>query len=117
MSPLTSGGMTAGSIEGAGNYFLGANELTTGLNNLSTTVSGVIADGGASGGTGGSLIKVGTGTLTLTGVNTYTGGTSVIGGTLAVGDPLHPGAALAGGGNITVGPGQPSADTVRSRDR
>ncbi len=85
MSPLTSGAMTAGSIEGEGNYFLGANELTTGLNNLSTTVSGVIADGGAAGGTGGSLIKVGTGTLTLTGANTYTGPTTVIGGTLAAG--------------------------------
>ena len=39
--------MTAGSIEGAGNYFLGSKQLTVGGNDLSTTVSGVIADGGA----------------------------------------------------------------------
>jgi outer membrane autotransporter protein len=77
MSPLSSGGMTAGSIEGAGNYFLGSKELTTGSNNLSTTVSGVIADGGAAGGSGGSLTKVGTGTLTLTNANTYTGPTII----------------------------------------
>jgi hypothetical protein len=39
ISNLTSGGMTAGSIEGAGGYFLGSKTLTVGLNNLSTEVS------------------------------------------------------------------------------
>jgi outer membrane autotransporter protein len=80
ISGLLSGGMSAGSIEGAGDYFLGANQLTVGSNNLSTTVSGTINDGGTGGGTGGSLVKVGTGTLTLTGANTYSGGTTVTGG-------------------------------------
>jgi outer membrane autotransporter protein len=80
ISGLLSGGMSAGSIEGAGDYFLGANQLTVGSNNLSTTVSGTVNDGGSFGGTGGSLVKVGTGTLTLTGANTYTGGTTVTGG-------------------------------------
>jgi autotransporter-associated beta strand protein len=94
LSGLTSGGMTAGSIEGGGNYYLGGNALTVGGNNLSTTVSGVISDCGAGGTacanfgvgptTGGSLIKVGTGTLTLSGANTYTGATAVNGGTLEV---------------------------------
>ena len=84
MSQLASGGMTAGSIEGAGSYFLGANMLTVGGNGLSTTVSGVIADGGAGGGAGGGLTKVGTGTLTLSGINTYTGATNVNGGALVV---------------------------------
>ena len=74
--------VSAGSIEGAGAYFLGANQLTVGNNNLSTTVSGTIQDGGASGGTGGSLVKVGTGTLVLSGTNTYTGGTTLAAGTL-----------------------------------
>ena len=69
--------MTAGSIAGAGNYFLGSKTLTVGSNNLSTQVSGIISDGGASGGTGGSLVKVGTGTLTLSGANTYTGLTTI----------------------------------------
>jgi hypothetical protein len=63
MSFLTSGGMTAGSIAGAGDYYLGSNALTVGGNNTSTEVSGGIFDGGGNGGTGGSLIKVGTGTL------------------------------------------------------
>jgi outer membrane autotransporter protein len=79
-------GTTAGSIAGAGTYFLGSKQLTVGSNNLSTTVSGTIEDGGAFGGVGGSLVKVGTGTLTLTGANTYTGGTTINGGTLELGD-------------------------------
>ncbi|WP_298241967.1 autotransporter domain-containing protein [uncultured Bradyrhizobium sp.] len=78
MSGLTSGGMTAGSIEGAGNYVLGANTLTTGSLNSSTQVDGVIS------GAGGGLTKVGTGTLTLTGINTYTGATTISAGTLAL---------------------------------
>lgn len=78
MSGLTSTGMTAGSIEGAGDYLLGAKTLTTGGNNLSTQVDGVIS------GAGGGLTKVGTGTLTLTGTNTYTGATTISGGTLAL---------------------------------
>ena len=47
-------------------------------------MSGTIEDGGTSGGTGASLVKVGTGTLTLSGANTYSGGTTINGGTLAV---------------------------------
>lgn len=78
ISGLTSGGMTSGSIEGAGNYVLGANTLTTGSLNTSTQVDGVIS------GAGGGLTKVGTGTLTLTGTNTYTGATTISAGTLAI---------------------------------
>jgi autotransporter-associated beta strand protein len=75
ISPLRPGEATAGSIEGAGSYMLGSKQFTVGSNNLSTVVSGVIADGGQAGGTGGSLVKVGTGTLVLSGSNLYTGGT------------------------------------------
>jgi uncharacterized protein with beta-barrel porin domain len=109
MSGLTTGGMTAGSIEGAGNVFLGGKALTVGLNNLSTIFSGVISDGGSSGGTGGQLIKTGTGNLTLTNTETYTGATSVNGGTLMVngsitassGVTVNSGGTLAGTGTVS----------------
>jgi autotransporter-associated beta strand protein len=93
ISALTTGGMSAGSIEGAGTFYLGGKALTVGSNNLSTTVSGIITDcvttpGLAAcfvpGATGGSLIKVGSGTLTLTGANSYTGNTTVNDGMLEV---------------------------------
>ena len=48
------------SIEGAGIFSLGGNQLITGFNNLSTSVSGTITGDG-------SLIKTGSGTLTLSG--------------------------------------------------
>ena len=86
ISGLSSAGMTAGSIEGAGNYFLGSKQLTVGGNNLSTEVSGVIQDSGTAGGTGGSLVKVGAGTLVLSGANTYSGPTTINAGTLQLGD-------------------------------
>ena len=80
-------GVTIGSLEGTGNVFLGANNLTVGSNNRSTIFSGVIQDGGLNGGVGGSLTKIGTGKLTLTGNNTYTGGTIIENGYLQVGSP------------------------------
>jgi autotransporter-associated beta strand protein len=80
----TSEGVTIGSIEGTGNVFLGAFNLTVGSNNLTTIFSGVIKDGGISQGSGGSLTKIGTGKLTLGNASTYTGGTTISNGTLLV---------------------------------
>ena len=99
-SALSISGTTAGSIEGAGNFQLGGITLTVGSNNLSTVVSGVID------GSPGSLVKVGTGTLTLSGINTYTGSTTVSGGALEVDGSIasatqvDPGARLSGAGTI-----------------
>src|SRR6266480_3510484 len=84
ISQQSASGLTTGSIEGNGRVFLGANKLTVGTNNLSTTFSGLIRDGGIAGGTGGSLTKIGRGTLSLTKANTYTGGTILRAGTLLV---------------------------------
>jgi autotransporter-associated beta strand protein len=81
------GRITAGSIAGSGFYYIGGgNTLIVGGNNLSTSVTGVIADNNPCGCTSGpgSLEKVGTGTLTLAGANTYTGTTTVFGGVLDV---------------------------------
>jgi autotransporter-associated beta strand protein len=106
MSALTTPGMTAGSIEGQGTYFLGSKALIVGSNNLSTTVSGTISDGGSGGGAGGSLIKVGSGTLTLAGINSYTGATIVNGGTLSLtGDISSSSGALVTPGGMLAGTG------------
>jgi autotransporter-associated beta strand protein len=110
ITSLSTGGMTAGSIEGAGSFALGSKQLTVGSNNLSTTVSGVIS------GAGGSLVKTGRGTLTLTGTNTYTGPTEVDAGTLIVNGSIASssqvtvnfGGQLGGSGAIgalRIGPG------------
>jgi autotransporter-associated beta strand protein len=97
-------GLAIGSIEGEENtlILLGANNLTVGSNNLSTTFSGVIEDNGFSG----SLTKIGTGTLDLTGANTYTGVTNINGGVLQVDGSISSNTfvnnkgTLAGGGTV-----------------
>jgi len=70
-------GVSIGSIQGSGLVFLGALNLTVGSNNRSTNFSGLIQDGGRFGGSGGSLTKVGTGTIVLRNSNAYTGGTTI----------------------------------------
>jgi len=51
-------GVKTGSIQGNGAVFLGANNLTVGTNNLGTTFSGLIQDGGSGGGRGGRSRKL-----------------------------------------------------------
>ena len=91
ISGLATAGMTAGSIAGAGDYYLGSKNLKVGGNNTDTIVSGGIHDGTSPinnaqpGGSGGSLTKVGSGTLTLLGDNNYSGGTTIEAGVLEVG--------------------------------
>lgn len=68
--------------------------LSVGGNNASTTYSGALTDGG-------NLIKVGSGTLTLTGTSTYFGTTTINGGSLQLGNGGATG-ALTGGNAVTV---------------
>ena len=93
---LTSGPVTAGSIAGAGTYDLGGNQLTVGSNNLSTVLTGGII-------LNGSLVKIGTGTLTLAGgYQTMAGDVTINGGTLQLGSASI-GASQAIRGAVTVG--------------
>lgn len=78
------GSVSIGSLEGNGSVHLGGVNLAVGGNDRTTIFSGRIADGGAGGGTGGSLTKDGKGRLTISGSNTYSGGTIINRGTLVV---------------------------------
>ena len=73
-----------------------------------STLSGVIGPAGGTGVYGpnatvatGSIIKSGTGSLTLTGTNLYTGTTAISGGTLTIGGAGKLGSSGAYAGNIT----------------
>jgi fibronectin-binding autotransporter adhesin len=78
-SSHASPGLTIGSPEGDGFVSLDNLVLVVGSNGVSTEFSGLIEDI-----LGGSLTKIGGGTLTLSGANTYTGGTTMSAGTLVV---------------------------------
>jgi outer membrane autotransporter protein len=111
ISDLSTGGMTAGSIAGAGTYNLGTNTLTVGGNGINGTVTGTIMGGG------GALIKIGPETLTLSGMNTYSGGTTVSAGVLSVTNDSNLGATsggltLHGGELLTTGASFSSARPV-----
>jgi autotransporter-associated beta strand protein len=97
---------SVGSIEGSGFFFL-PGQLTVGGNNLSSTVSGVISGSGANS----SLVKVGSGTLTLTGANTYTGGTTVSAGTLVLQGSLASPVVTQSGG-VFVNEGKVTGDVA-----
>jgi len=72
-----------GSLEGDGQLLLAKNyPVQIGGNSLSTTFSGTIHTIGNVTGDGGSIVKIGNGTLTLSGPNTYKGGTTVSNGIL-----------------------------------
>ena len=110
--PNTDRRISAGSIGGAGTYFIGAgNTLVAGGNSRSSEVSGVIADfdpcGCAPAGSG-SLEKVGAGVMVLSGTNAYTGTTGIFGGVLDVQGSIassslttvNANAALTGAGTV-----------------
>ncbi len=93
-----------GSTYGTTNYYLGAlaggpntrvrgalntgtgNTYVIGEKNLDTTFEGIIENGSGGSGAVVSMVKAGTGTLTLKGANAYTGTTTVSNGVLALAD-------------------------------
>jgi autotransporter-associated beta strand protein len=68
--------------------------LSAGGNNANTTYTGVLMDGG-------NLVKVGSGTLTMTGANTYYGTTTISSGTVQLGNG-GTGGSLAAGNTLTL---------------
>ncbi len=74
----------------------GISALQVGSDNTSSTYSGTIVDalGGA-----GSMVKSGTGALTLTGANTYSGGTTISGGALFANNTSG---SATGSGAVTI---------------
>ncbi|HLI13702.1 MAG TPA: hypothetical protein VKY65_19075 [Alphaproteobacteria bacterium] len=108
---LTAGGVSVGSVDGAGNVFLGSKTLTIGGNGRNTTISGVVTDSGL----GGTLIKIGDGTLVLDGAPDFVRSVVVNGGTLEIGDAGNPGTALTG--VVFVNPGGTLSGHGASRPR
>ncbi len=81
----TTAGAAITTLSGSGGVSLGNQTLT--LTAASGTFSGVLADGGLFGGTGGGALTIAGGTETLTGTNTFTGPTTVnLGATLQLGN-------------------------------
>jgi len=89
VTAATFGGLAGNQILGLTNLSSAAVSLSVGSNNASTTYAGGFVDAGL----GGSLVKIGTGTLTLTGPSSYHGATTVSGGILQ----LNAGGVINGG--------------------
>ena len=69
---------------GTTNLNLGSGTVTLGGNRQVTCNANTLTVGGAISGSGYSLTKAGTGTLSLSGTNTYSGATIISGGTLSI---------------------------------
>lgn len=97
-----------GSLAGTGSVATASAALTVGANNLNTTFDGTITGNGPV-----TLVKQGTGALTLTGSQTYLGRTDVTGGKLLVNGRLLSHTTVSG--NAALG-GNGSVGTVGSTD-
>lgn len=87
-------------IDGSLDFNMAAVALTFNQTDTSTFAGNII-------GTGASVVKSGTNTLTLTGTSTYTGGTTINGGTIVIAADANlgdeNGAVAFGGGTLEVG--------------
>ncbi len=106
VNKITGSGTIATGFSGAGYQ-----NLTIGVDNGTSTFDGVITDSSAPG----NLLKIGTGTITLTGASTYTGTTIVDAGTLSLAQAfLNDDAAVDIGFDGTLHLGFSGTDVVGS---
>ena len=106
--PLVIGGTVTG-----GTTSQGIALTLTGANTGANTVSGVISDGGASGGL--AIAKTSSGTWTFSGSNSYTGGTTITAGAVtfgAAGVLADAGAITLSGGTLKTGATTGFTETV-----
>ncbi|MCH9616900.1 MAG: hypothetical protein SP4CHLAM5_03920 [Chlamydiia bacterium] len=96
ISGITATNLTIGDLStvSGSTLNLGSKSLTFGTATATTTAAGIIT------GTGGSIVKQGTGTTILLGENTFTGDITISGGTLTIGSNN----ALGNGGTLTMDP-------------
>jgi autotransporter-associated beta strand protein len=101
---LTGSGLTIGSLAGAGGglILLGSKSLTIGGDAYFSTYGGVFSNTG-------SIIKSGTGTLTLTRSSSFSGGSVISGGVLGYGETN-----VLGTGTITLNGGALAASGART---
>jgi autotransporter-associated beta strand protein len=97
-----------GAIQGGDTLDFGSNTISVGANNATTSFTGILA------GSGGSLIKVGSGSLTLSGANTYTGSTTISAGTLVLNGTNSNSAITVNSGGTLAGSGTGGATTINS---
>ena len=95
---FTIGGLSGSSAEALTNTGSASVALTVGNNNLAASYSGALSGGG-------SLIKVGSGTQTLSNPNTYTGVTTVNNGTLNITGSTGASSAVGVAGGYLAGTG------------
>ena len=102
----TNGGLSfnGGTLESTASFTTARAMMLNGSGTISTDPGTTLSETGVISGIG-SLIKVGSGTLTLLGINTYSGGTVLDAGTLTVNGPQ-----ALGLGNVVVNGGTLNAD-------
>ena len=97
-----------GAIQGGDTLDFGSNTISVGANNATTSFTGILA------GSGGSLTKVGSGSLTVSGANTYTGSTTISAGTLVLNGTNSNSAITVNSGGTLAGSGTGGATTINS---